>query len=69
MKRVSKALPLAWGLYTSCISGALAQLTVFDPANYGQNLLTATRALEQITNQVRQLQNQRSRGSSRSRGR
>jgi P-type conjugative transfer protein TrbJ len=35
-----------------------AQLTVFDPANYGQNLLTAARALEQINNQVRQLQNQ-----------
>ena len=58
MKRVSKALLLACGLYASCISGALAQLTVFDPANYGQNLLTAARALEQITNQVRQLQNQ-----------
>jgi len=40
------------------MSPALAQLTVFDPANYSQNLLTAARALEQITNQVRQLQNQ-----------
>ena len=58
MKRVSKALLLACGLYASCISGAFAQLAVFDPANYGQNLLTAARALEQITNQVRQLQNQ-----------
>ena len=58
MKRVSKTLPLVCGLYASCISGAIAQLTVFDPANYGQNLLTAARALEQITNQVRQLQNQ-----------
>jgi P-type conjugative transfer protein TrbJ len=37
---------------------ALAQLTVFDPANYSQNVATAARALEQITNQVRQLQNQ-----------
>ena len=35
-----------------------AQLTVFDPANYQQNLLSAVRALEQINNQVRQLQNQ-----------
>ena len=58
MKRFPKALPLACGLYASSISGALAQLTVFDPVNYGQNLLTAARALEQITNQVRQLQNQ-----------
>jgi P-type conjugative transfer protein TrbJ len=35
-----------------------AQLTVFDPANLQQNLLTAARALEQINNQVRVLQNQ-----------
>jgi type IV secretion system protein TrbE len=33
-------------------------LTVFDPANYQQNLLSAVRALEQINNQVRQLQSQ-----------
>ena len=31
---------------------------VFDPSNYGQNLLTAARALEQINNQVRSLENQ-----------
>ena len=33
-------------------------LTVFDPANYQQNLLSAVRALEQINTQVRALQNQ-----------
>ncbi len=33
-------------------------LTVFDPANYGQNLLTAARNLQQINNQVRQLANE-----------
>lgn len=33
-------------------------LTVFDPANFQQNLLSAVRALEQINNQIRQLQNQ-----------
>jgi P-type conjugative transfer protein TrbJ len=49
---------LACGVYASRVSPALAQLTVFDPANFSQNLLTAARALEQITNQVRQLQNQ-----------
>jgi P-type conjugative transfer protein TrbJ len=37
---------------------SVAQLTVFDPANFQQNLLTAARALEQINNQVRMLQNQ-----------
>ena len=35
-----------------------ASLTVFDPANYEQNLLTAIRELEQIRNQVKQLTNE-----------
>jgi len=33
-------------------------LTVFDPFNYQENLLSSVRALEQINNQVRQLQSQ-----------
>lgn len=33
-------------------------LTVFDPLNYQENLLSSVRALEQINNQVRQLQSQ-----------
>ena len=33
-------------------------LTVFDPANYSQNLLTAVRNLQQINNQISQLTNQ-----------
>jgi P-type conjugative transfer protein TrbJ len=37
---------------------ARAQWTVFDPANYSQNILTAARTLEQINNQIRMLQNQ-----------
>ena len=37
---------------------AEAQITVFDPSNYSQNLLTAARSLTQINNQVRMLQNQ-----------
>ena len=32
-------------------------ITVFDPWNYQQNLLTAVRSLDQIQNQVRQLEN------------
>jgi P-type conjugative transfer protein TrbJ len=51
-------LLLAGGVHVSWASPTIAQLTVFDPANYSQNLLTAARALEQITNQVHQLQNQ-----------
>lgn len=39
-------------------SSAHAQFTVFDPTNYAQNLLTATRALQQINNQITSLQNQ-----------
>ena len=45
-------------MLASCVPGAAAQLTVFDPANYQENLLSAARALEQINNQVRQLQGQ-----------
>lgn len=35
-----------------------AQMAVFDPSNYSQNILTAARALDQINNQVRSLENQ-----------
>jgi len=37
---------------------ASAQLEVFDPGNYAQNVLQAARALEQVQNQVLALQNQ-----------
>jgi len=33
-------------------------LVVFDPSNYAQNILTASRSLQQITNQITMLQNQ-----------
>jgi len=33
-------------------------MTVFDPSNYAQNLLTAARSLQQINNQIQSLQNQ-----------
>lgn len=42
----------------SCAPQSASQLTVFDPANYQENLLSSVRALEQINNQVRQLQAQ-----------
>ncbi len=49
-------LPLiAPALASASLPGA-AQLTVFDPVNQQQNLLSAARALQQINNQVRQLQ-------------
>ena len=37
---------------------AHAQITVFDPSNYSQNLLTAARMLQQINNQIQSLQNE-----------
>ncbi|MGE0853212.1 MAG: P-type conjugative transfer protein TrbJ [Hyphomicrobiaceae bacterium] len=37
---------------------ARAQWIVFDPTNYGQNVLTAARALEQVKNGIESLQNQ-----------
>ena len=37
---------------------ATAQMTVFDPHNYSQNLLTAARTLQQINNQIKSLQNE-----------
>jgi type IV secretion system protein TrbJ len=40
------------------IRSALAQLVVFDPNNYAQNVLTAARNLQQINNQITSLQNQ-----------
>ncbi len=48
-------------LATSAITPtAQAQWTVFDPQNYAQNLLEASRALQQINNQIQALQNQAS---------
>ena len=52
-------MALALGIAgTSATVPPAHSLTVFDPANYGQNLLTAARNLQQINNQVRQLANE-----------
>ncbi|EJN03476.1 P-type conjugative transfer protein TrbJ [Phyllobacterium sp. YR531] len=40
------------------IPPASAQWIVYDPTNYAQNLLSATRALQQINNQITSLQNE-----------
>ena len=49
------AMPVA--LSPMLISPAHA-IIVYDPTNYAQNLLSATRALEQINNQITSLQNE-----------
>ena len=54
---VATVLALAL-LTSSALPPGANALTVFDPANYQQNLLSAARALEQINTQVRALQNQ-----------
>lgn len=51
---------LVCGVGLVCLLGrpAAAQVTVFDPTNYASNVLQAARALDQVNNQVRSLQNQ-----------
>ena len=64
MKRVGTMLALA-STCTLAVGGGFAlapaaavAMPVFDATNYAQNLLQAARALEQINNQIRSLQNE-----------
>jgi P-type conjugative transfer protein TrbJ len=52
---VASAIALSIG---SVDTPSSAQVVVFDPNNYAQNVLTAARALQQINNQITSLQNQ-----------
>jgi type IV secretion system protein TrbJ len=54
---VAAALCLSTALAATAIPAG-AQLAVFDPTNYTQNILQAARALETINNQIRSLQNE-----------
>lgn len=60
MIRIRTLLVGAAGLALVAASPASAQLTVYDPTNYSQNLLSAARALSQINNQITSLQNEAS---------
>jgi P-type conjugative transfer protein TrbJ len=51
---IAISVPLAAGVPAS----PAAALPVFDAANYAQNLVQAARALEQVNNQLRSLQNE-----------
>lgn len=51
------ATTIAAAIVTTAIPSASA-LTVFDPSNYAQNVLQASRSLEQINHQIRSLQNE-----------
>src|SRR3546814_20497690 len=61
------AIACTLGLASVCVTGAMlglpgtpakAQISVFDPSNYAQNILTAARTLSQVNQQIRQLQNE-----------
>jgi type IV secretion system protein TrbJ len=54
------ALGAAGAVITSVVvpSQPAQAFIVFDPSNYGQNILTAARTLQQINNQITMLQNQ-----------
>lgn len=57
--RLSRPLRLAASALSLAFTApASAQLSVFDPTNYAQNVLQAARALQQINNQITSLQNQ-----------
>jgi P-type conjugative transfer protein TrbJ len=63
MKRKLATILLATALATTAAAPAEAQFgfgssIVFDPTNYSQNVLTAARELQQVTNQIQQLQNE-----------
>lgn len=49
---------LGFGFGLSNAPARAAGLTVFDPSNYAQNILTAARTLQQVNQQIRQLQNE-----------
>jgi P-type conjugative transfer protein TrbJ len=51
-------LPVSIALQMTLVQPARAQWVVFDPTNYAQNLLTATRSLEEVNNQITSLQNE-----------
>jgi P-type conjugative transfer protein TrbJ len=60
LRRFRSTLAASVGVFAllAAIVPAEAQLTVYDPSNFSQNVLTAARALQQINNQVQSLENQ-----------
>ena len=56
-KSVAAAL-LATALAVAVPPAATAQIVVYDPSNFSQNVLTAARTLQQINNQIQSLQNE-----------
>ena len=53
-----KLIALVCALALTVAAPAFAQLAVFDPANFGQNMLTAARSLQSNMNQATEIANQ-----------
>lgn len=60
MKRIRHIVVVSTAalMIASSTAPSSAQMVVFDPNNYAQNVLSAARALQQINNQIVSLQNQ-----------
>ena len=60
IRRQFMAVAGAASLIVTAFAGvpAHAQLTVFDPSNFSQNVLTAARELQQVNNEIQMLKNQ-----------
>ncbi|WP_246675346.1 P-type conjugative transfer protein TrbJ [Mesorhizobium sp. B2-3-4] len=56
--RLAAAMLVAPAALSPMLATPAHAFIVFDPSNYTQNVLTAARSLEQITNQITSLQNQ-----------
>jgi len=56
--KILRTILLATALTVTTLAPVHAQWVVFDPQNFAQNLLQATRALQQINNQIQSLQNE-----------
>ena len=56
--RAKRHAVLAGALILALAAPVRAQVVVYDPSNYAQNVLQAARALQQINNQITNLQNQ-----------
>jgi P-type conjugative transfer protein TrbJ len=56
--RLRTLLAVGTATFMLAFGPAHAQMTVFDPTNYSQNVLTAARALQQVNNQIQSLQNE-----------
>ena len=54
--RFAAALLIAPVALTPMLATPAHAIIVFDPSNYAQNVLTAARSLQQITNQITSLQ-------------